>query len=160
MRSPLWAELTSTEEFTTNEMWRLEQRIERLNELGFDIDELDIVTDWDGATVRVQPKVVEEGHHRRDLQGLTGLTVEENQARRLLNDIAGFTASAELGGEDRAVVAHRWLTEFYEPITAMIPADLRGRLEPAEVYHEILEHRWYLSEQNGREADLFDSARD
>ena len=62
--------------------------------------------------------------------------------------------------EDRAVVAHRWLTEFYEPITAMIPADLRGRLEPAEVYHEILEHRWYLSEQSGREADLFDTARD
>ncbi len=88
----LWAELTSTEEFTTQEMWRIEQRIERLNELGFDVDELDIVTDWDGETVRVQPRVVEAGHHRRELQWLTGLYVEDNQARRLLNDIAGFTA--------------------------------------------------------------------
>ena len=141
-------------------MWRIEQRIERLNELGFDVDELDLVTDWDGASVRMQPKVVEAGHHRRELQSLTGLNVEENQARRLLNDLAAFTASAELGGEDRAVVAHKWLTQFYEPVVAMIPKDLRGRLEPAEVYHEILEHRWYLSEQAGREADLFESARD
>jgi hypothetical protein len=156
----LWTELTSTEEFTTHEMWRIEQRIERLNELGFDVDELDIITDWDGSTVRMQPKVVEAGHHRRELQSLTGLNVEENQARRLLNDLAAFTAAAELGGEDRAVVAHRWLTRFYEPVVAMIPSDLRGRLEPAEVYHEVLEHRWYLSEQAGHEADLFDAAKE
>jgi hypothetical protein len=156
----LWRELTDTEEFNTDEIWKIERRIERLNDLGFDVEEVDIVTDWDGASVRVQPRVVEAGHHRRELQALTGLNVEENQARRLLNDIAGFTASAQLGGEDRAVVAHRWLTEFYEPVTAMIPDDLRGRLEPAEVYHEILEHRWYLSERAGREADIFDTARD
>ena len=156
----LWGELTWTEEFTTDEMWKIEQRIERLNELGFDVDELDIVTDWDGASVRMQPRVVEAGHHRRELQSLTGLHVEENQARRLLNDIAGFTASAQLGGEDRAVIAHRWLTEFYERVVAMIPDDLRGRLEPAEVYHEVLEHRWYLSERAGREADIFETARD
>jgi tRNA A-37 threonylcarbamoyl transferase component Bud32 len=145
----LWHELTGTEEFTTNEIWRIEQRMERLNELGFDVDELDIVTDWDGATVRMQPKVVEANHHARDLQRLTGLDVEDNQARRLLNDLAAFTAHHDLGGESRAIVAHRWLTTVYEPITAMVPAELRGRLEPAEVFHEILEHRWFLSEQAG-----------
>ncbi|CAN5207832.1 DUF4032 domain-containing protein [soil metagenome] len=155
----LWGELTGADEFTTNEIWRIEQRIERLNDLGFDVDELDIVTDWDGATVRMQPKVVEAGHHSRELQGLTGLNVEDNQARRLLNDLAAYTAHAELGAEDRAVVAHRWLTRIYEPITALIPAHLRGRLEPAEVFHEILEHRWYLSERAGEEVDLFEAAK-
>ncbi len=154
----LWDELTGSEEFTTQEMWRLEQRIERLNDLGFDVDELDIVTDWDGSTVRVQPKVVEAGHHARELQSLTGLSVEDNQARRLLNDLASFTAHHELGGEDRALVAHRWLTTIYEPLTRMIPKELRSRLEPAEVFHEILEHRWYLSEQSGRERDIFEVA--
>ncbi len=154
----LWAELTGTEEFTTQEMWRLEQRIERLNDLGFDVDELDIVTDWDGSTVRVQPKVVEAGHHARELQGLTGLTVEDLQARRLLNDMASFTAHHGLSGEDRAVVAHQWLTTIYEPLVRMIPTELRGRLEPAEVFHEILEHRWYLAEQTGRQRDLFEVA--
>ncbi len=155
----LWTELTLTEEFGTDEMWRIERRIERLNDLGFDVDELDIVTDWDGSTVRVQPKVVEAGHHCRDLQALTGLNVEDNQARRLLNDLASFTAHHGLGGEDRAVVAHRWVTEVYEPIVALIPPALRERREAAEVFHEILEHRWYLSEQAGEEVDLFDTAK-
>src|SRR4029079_9318554 len=53
----LWNELTAAEEFTTGEMWRIEKRIERLNDLGFDVDELDIVTDWDGDRIRIQPKV-------------------------------------------------------------------------------------------------------
>jgi tRNA A-37 threonylcarbamoyl transferase component Bud32 len=155
----LWRELTGTEEFATDELWRIEQRIERLNDLGFDADELDIVTDWVGATVRVSPKVVEAGYHSRELQGLTGLEVEENQARRLLNDLASFTAHYDLSGEERALVAHRWLTDVYEPVTATVPAALRGRLEPAEVFHEILEHRWFLSERAGHEVDLLDAAR-
>ncbi len=155
----LWAELTDTEEFTTDEMWRIEQRVERLNELGFDVEELDIVTDWDGSTVRVQPKVVEANHHARELQRLTGLDVEDNQARRLLNDLAAFTAHHDLGSESRSIVAHRWLTNVYEPITAMVPGDLRGRLEPAEVFHEILEHRWFLSEQAGQPVNTRVAAR-
>ncbi len=155
----LWDELTVADEFATSELWRIEQRIERLNELGFDVDEIDIVTDWDGATIVVQPRVVEAGHHSRELQGLTGLAVEENQARRLLNDVAAFTVHWELSGEDRGLVAHRWLTTVYEPITALIPAELRGRLEPAEVFHEVLEHRWYLSERAGSSVALFDAAR-
>jgi tRNA A-37 threonylcarbamoyl transferase component Bud32 len=155
----LWAELTDTEEFGTDEIWRIERRIERLNELGFDVDELDIVTDWDGAKVRVQPKVVEANHHARELQRLTGLDVEDNQARRLLNDLAAFTAHHDLGNESRSIVAHRWLTSVYEPITAMVPSELRGRLEPAEVFHEILEHRWFLSEQAGRPVHTVEAAR-
>jgi hypothetical protein len=156
----LWNELTAAEEFSTGEMWRIEQRVERLNDLGFDVDELDIVTDWDGHKIRIQPKVVELGHHRRELQALTGLDVEDAQARRLLNDIASFTAHHDLGREDRTLVANKWLTQIYEPIMAMIPPEARGKLEPAEIYHELLAHRWYLSEAAGHEVDFFDSARD
>jgi hypothetical protein len=156
----LWAELTSTENFSTDEMWRIEQRLSRLNELGFDVDELDIVTDWDGATVRIQPKVVDAGHHQRRLQGLTGLDVEENQARRLLNDLDAFTAHHDLQREEPSMVAHRWLNDIYLPVTTLVPPDKRGDLDPAELFHEILEHRWYLSEQAGREVDIFDTARD
>ena len=156
----LWDELTGVEHFSAREMWRIEQRIARLNELGFDVDELDIVTDFDGDEIRIQPKVVELGHHRRELQSLTGMDVQDNQARRLLNDLASYTAYHDLGGEDRALVAQRWLTEVYDPITSMVPHEARGKLEPAEVFHEILVHRWYLSEAAGHEVDLFDTARD
>jgi len=155
----LWSELTDEEEFSASEMWRIEKRIERLNDLGFDVDELDIVTDFDGDQIRIQPKVVELGHHQRELQGLTGLHVEDGQARRLLNDIAAFTAYHGMGREDRSVVANKWLTEIYDPILRLVPHEARGKLEPAEVYHEILVHRWYLSEQAGQEVDIFETAR-
>ncbi len=156
----LWAELTDEEHFSVHEMWRIESRIERLNDLGFDVDELDIVTDFDGDQVRIQPKVVELGHHCRELQALTGMNVEDDQARRLLNDLAAYTAHFDLGREDRHLVANKWLTEVYEPIMTMIPPEARGKLEPAEIFHEVLVHRWYLSERAGREVGIFDSARD
>jgi tRNA A-37 threonylcarbamoyl transferase component Bud32 len=156
----LWSELTAPEEFHPDEMWRIERRIRRLNQIGFDVDELDIVTDWDGATVRIQPKVVEAGHHSRRLQALTGLNVEENQARRLLNDMDAFAAHHQMQQEDESVIAHRWLTEAFEPVVRMVPPELRGKLEPAEVFHEILEHRWYLNQEHDEELDLFATAKD
>lgn len=156
----LWTELTDAEEFGSEEMWRVEQRIEQLNDLGFDVEELDIITDIGGDRIRIQPKVVELGHHRRELQALTGLNVEDAQARRLLNDLASFTAHFDLGREDRALVASRWLTRVYDPVTALVPPEARGKLEPAEVFHEVLVHRWYLSERAGHEVDILDTARD
>jgi hypothetical protein len=156
----LWSELTAEEEFAADEMWRIEKRIQRLNDLGFDVDELDIVTDFDGDRVRIQPKAVELGHHRRELQALTGLDVEDAQAQRLLNDLARFIAHYDLGREDRGIAANRWLTEVFEPIMAMVPPEARGKLEPAEIFHEILVHRWYLSERAGHEVGILDTARD
>jgi hypothetical protein len=154
----LWDTLTGTDKFPGDEMWRLEERINRLNDLGFDVDELDIITE--GNCVRIRPRVVEAGHHARELEELTGLRVEDNQARRLLNDLAAFTAHYRFGDVDRHLVAHRWLTEIFEPIAELIPADQRGKLEPAEFFHEVLVHRWYLSERAGHEIKLFDVARD
>jgi tRNA A-37 threonylcarbamoyl transferase component Bud32 len=156
----LWRELTDLEEFGADEMWRIERRVERLNDLGFDVDELDIVTDLGGDTIRIQPKVVDLGHHTRELRDLTGMTVEDNQARRLLNDLASYTAHHDLGREDRHLVASRWMHQIFEPIMSMIPPDATGKLEPAEIFHEILEHRWYLSEQAGHEVDIHATARD
>jgi hypothetical protein len=156
----LWDELTGREEYDVSEMWRIEQRVERLNELGFDVEELDVVTDWDGSTVQIQPRVVELGHHCRALRDLTGLDVEDNQARRLLNDIASFTARRGAEGDNQMMVANTWLHEVYEPILAMIPPDQRGKLDGPEIFHEILEHRWFLSERAGAEQDILDVADD
>lgn len=155
----LWHDLTAEEDFSTDEMWRIERRIERLNALGFDVDEIEIVTDWDGATVHIQPKAVEPGFHTRRLRQLTGMNVEDNQARRLLNDLEAYTAHNDLQADDPELVAHRWLTRIYEPIVRMVPDRLRGQLSEPEVFHEVLEHRWYLSEEAGSEVDIFDAAR-
>jgi hypothetical protein len=152
----LWNELTGTEESSADDQHLIERRIRRLNELGFDVGELIVEHDTGESRLRVRPALVEEGHHARELARLTGLSVQENQARRLLNDIAAFGAhlSSEEGRDvPQAVAAARWLKEVFEPITARVPGELRGRREPAELFHELLEHRYYLSEDQDREVD-------
>ena len=155
----LWDELTGAEEFDTGEMHRIETRVRRLNALGFDVAELDIITDFAGSTIRIQPKVVDAGHHSRRLIRLTGMDTEENQARRLLNDLDYYRARTDQQGADEAIVAHEWLTEQFEPIVQSVPIELRAKLEPAELYHEVLEHRWFLSEAAGTEVSMEEAAR-
>lgn len=155
----LWAELTDVEEFDGSEMHRIESRVRRLNALGFDVAELDITTDFAGSTIRIQPKVVDAGHHTRRLLRLTGLDVEENQARRLLNDLDYFRAQTDQQNADEAIVAHQWLQQRFEPVVNAIPVDLRGKLEPAQIYHEVLEHRWFESEKAGHEIPMSEATR-
>ncbi len=150
----LWTELTRTEELEDAERWRIDQRLRDLNDLGFDVEELSIEPTPAGAGLRIRPVLVEEGHHCRELRRLTGVDVQENQARRLLADIANFGARLELD-EGRpvptAVAAARWLAEVFEPIIAAVPPDLRTRLDDAELFHELLEHRYLMSEREQRE---------
>ena len=156
----LWDELTGEERFERGDRWRVEERIRRLNNLGFDVDELEMSTDLDGTTIRIQPKVVDAGHHSRRLMRLTGLDVEENQARRLLNDLDSYRAATDRLGDDEELVAHDWLARIYEPVTRTVPPELRSKLEPAELFHELLEHRWYLSERAGHDMAIEDAIAD
>ncbi|KQR90712.1 MAG: DUF4032 domain-containing protein [Microbacterium ginsengisoli] len=150
----LWAALTDQESFSASESWRITERVHKLNALGFDIGEMSISTTGDGTRVAIRPKVVDAGHHQRRLLRLTGLDVEENQARRLLNDLDEFRARAARPGQDEDMVAHEWLTRIFEPVVTSIPFDLRAKLEPAEVFHQVLEHRWYMSQARGASVPL------
>ncbi len=142
----LWSELTREDVFGPDETYRIEERLRRLNQLGFDVGEVRLVEDAGGHSLRLNPQVVESGHHRRRLHTLTGLDVQENQARRLLNDLATYRATGDRAEIPESVVAYRWLTECFEPSIATVPLELRGKRDPAELFHEILEHRWFLSE--------------
>jgi hypothetical protein len=148
----LWDELTGVDLVGADERHQVEARIRRLNDLGFDVEEL--VVEAGGGQLRIRPAVVEEGHHARELRRRTGLEVQENQARRLLADIAAYRAWLERTSGapvPEAVAAARWMAEIYEPVVLGVPPELRSRREPAEVFHEFLEHRWLLSEAEGRE---------
>ncbi|HEX4580001.1 MAG TPA: DUF4032 domain-containing protein [Candidatus Dormibacteraeota bacterium] len=151
----LWDELTREEVLRPEEQrYRVANRLRRLNELGFDADEVELVSSGSGYRLRVQTRVAEPGDQRQRLFMRTGLDVQENQARRLLNDIAGFRGYLEQKSGrpvPESVAANRWLTEVYDPVVAAIPQQLRGRLAPAEIFHEILLHRWYLSESAGHD---------
>ena len=153
----LWDELTREEVFSLGEGHRLEERLRRLNELGFDVEEVELLSSGDEVRLLLHSKVVEAGHHRRRLLRLTGLDAQENQARVLLNDLTRYRAWLERAGKkpvsDTAAAA-LWLSEVFEPAIAAIPPELRGRRAAAEIFHELLEHRWFLSERAGKDVGL------
>ena len=153
----LWSALTSAETFSVDEKWKIGRRVQALNDLGFDIEEMAIKTTDDGSTLKIQPKVVDAGHHSRRLLRLTGLDVEENQARRLLNDLDQYRLEHPRPGADEEVLAHEWLSRAFEPVVTAIPRELHGRLEPAEIYHQVLEHKWYLCQEQNRDVPLVEA---
>jgi hypothetical protein len=159
----LWDELNREEIIPENEQrFRIAERLRRLNDLGFAAEEVELISTPEGNRLRVRTRVAESGDDSRKLFLRTGIDAGENQARRLLNDIASFRAYLEQKERrpvSEIVAANRWLSEVYDPVVAAIPEDLRGRLAPAEVFHEILEHRWYASERAGRDIGTRAAAR-
>jgi hypothetical protein len=151
----LWELLNRRITVSREERHVLDRHIRQLNELGFDIGELQVEQSGSTGRVKVRAKVVDPDHHSRRLMRLTGLDVGENQARRLLNDMDAYRAAQDASGSttarDEQVCAHRWLTEVFEPVVSAVPPDLVGKLEPAEVFHEVMEHRWFLSEKVGHD---------
>jgi hypothetical protein len=160
----LWSELTHEEILLPSQQrYRIAERLRRINELGFDVEEVELVEAGEGSRLRLTTRVAEPGDHRRLLFARTGLDVGENQARRLLNDIAAFHSYlVRVRGMPvpDVVAATQWLAEVYEPVVRAIPPALRGRLSGAEIFHEVLEHRWLLSEAAGRDIGTSAAASD
>jgi hypothetical protein len=148
----LWHEITYEQVIGRRERHKLESRIRRLNDLGFDVAEMSMSTAEGGDAYRVRPKVVDSGHHSRRLLRLTGLDAEENQARRLLNDLDTYRAANGL--DDEQIAAAHWLTDVFEPVVKAIPTELRGKLEPPELFHQLMDHRWYMSEEAGLDVGM------
>ncbi|GAA2238166.1 DUF4032 domain-containing protein [Streptomyces nogalater] len=162
----LWRELTRTSVYPAGKYHYIERRIRRLNDLGFDVAEMQIEHSSGGDTVTFVPKVVDAGHHQRQLLRLTGLDTEENQARRLLSDLESWMATQDdyVPDDPRAarpeVLAHRWVRDVFRPTVRAVPPELRGTMDPAEIYHQLLEHRWYLSERAQHDIGLDTAVRD
>ena len=156
----LWDVLTGEESFSMSERWRVANRIERLNSLGFDVGELSMTTDLDGTHLSIQPKVVDAGHYHRQIMRLTGLDVQEGQGRRMLNDLEAYRSLWNRKDEPLEIAAHAWLADVFEPTIAAVPPEMRSKLEPAEIFHEVLEHRWYMSEAAGYDVSMQDAVAD
>lgn len=156
----LWDVLTGEESFSMSERWRVANRIERLNSLGFDVGELSMTTDLDGTHLSIQPKVVDAGHYHRQIMRLTGLDVQEGQGRRMLNDLEAYRSLWNRKNEPLEIAAHAWLADVFEPTIAAVPVEMRRKLEPAEIFHEVLEHRWYMSEAAGYDVSMQDAVAD
>ncbi|MGR3932110.1 DUF4032 domain-containing protein [Streptomyces sp. BRA346] len=162
----LWHELTRQSVYPVAKRRYIDRRVRRLNDLGFDVAEMQIERSPNGDTVTFLPKVVDAGHHQRQLLRLTGLDAEENQARSLLNDLEAWMATQDdyapgdpLGARPE-VLAHRWVRDKFRPTVRAVPLELRGSADTAQIYYEVLEHRWLLAERCQGDVGLEAAAED
>jgi hypothetical protein len=150
----IWSALKERQLLDPTDRKAVERAMRQLHDLGFAVEEVSVTIDGDTKMLSFQPKLVAAGYHTQRLRELTGLETEELQAKRLLASFDRYRARENTTGMTVNEMAKKWLTEVFEPIINRVPADMRGRVERAQMFHEILENRWYLSEKVGHDVGL------
>ena len=150
----IWAALKERQLLDPKDRHAVERAMRQLHDLGFAVEEVAITIDGDTQMISFQPKLVAAGYHSQRLRDLTGLETEELQAKRLLASFDRYNARENKVGTQINEMAKKWISEVFEPVISRVPDDMRGRVERAQMFHEILENRWYLSEKAGYDVGL------
>jgi Domain of unknown function (DUF4032)/Lipopolysaccharide kinase (Kdo/WaaP) family len=150
----LWKSLNEPQILDPKDRHAVERAMRSLQDLGFAVEEVEITTEGDKGALKFVPRLVAAGYHQQRLKDLLGLDAEELQAKRLLASFDRYRSREAQSGFSTEVLARRWMTTVFDHVIEQVPAELRGRVEPAQMFHEILEHRWYLGEKAGRDLGL------
>jgi Domain of unknown function (DUF4032) len=150
----LWEEITRPVVVSSGERYRIQERIRALNSLGFSIGELSLEAGDLGDALRLHVVVTDRNFHRDQLLELTGIEAEDMQARQMMNEIQELKAT--LSQENNrstplSAAAYHWLQNIYLPTLVKLQARLGGYNDPVELYCQVLEHKWYLSERAMRD---------
>ncbi|NJD27210.1 MAG: DUF4032 domain-containing protein [Chloroflexi bacterium] len=152
----IWRELHLEPALPAGDRHAIRGQIRRLNDLGFAVDEVEVVPGDGGSEVRLRLVTSNRDFHANELQRLTGIRALEGQARLLLNDLREYLAWLEVRGARRIgeeAGARRWRREVLEPtLRRLLP--VIGRRDPIQAYCDVLEHKWLLSERAGRDVGL------
>lgn len=146
----LWAEINREEIVDQDERYRIQERIRALNALGFSVDQVELRAKEGGEQLRLRAFVTDRNFHQDLLHALTGLDVEEMQARHMVNEIQSLKATISKShnrSTPLSVAAYYWLNEVYLPILEKLQPYIDEKTDPAELYCQLLEHKWYLSEK-------------
>jgi hypothetical protein len=152
----VWRELHDQPDLIPGDRQAIRSRLRRLNELGFSVD-LEVNPVGPAGTVHLRTSVTTRRYHAHELERRTRLRTLEGQARILLNDLAEYHAWLEWAEGDAIaaeVAADRWLREVYRPTLARIGAWVAPDRDLVQAYCDVLEHKWLLSEQAGRDVGL------
>jgi hypothetical protein len=153
----LWAALKERQILDPSDRHAVERAMRQLHDLGFAVEEVSVQIEEGNENkgkLYFQPKLVAAGYHKNRLRELMGLETEELQAKRLLASFDRFRGREKSPKPPVSESARRWLEIVFKPTVALIPAELDGRIEVAQFFHETLEHRWYLSEKAGHDVGL------
>jgi hypothetical protein len=142
----LWAEVTRPDVIGAGERYKIAERIDSLNALGFDVTEVDLVPADGGSRLEVKLRVGSRNYHSNRLKSLTGVDALENQARQILADLHYFqaTGGGEASATGKSVAAIRWRVGIFEPYLARLAA-LKGVVDPIQAYCDLLHHRYVMS---------------
>ena len=150
----IWIALKERQLLDPHDRHAVERAMRALHDLGFTVEEVSIAIDGDTQMLSFQPKLVASGYHSARLRELMGLETEELQAKRILASFDRYRAREERIGVSIHVMAKIWLAEIFDPIVKRVPESMRGRVEHAQMFHEILENRWHLSGVEGVDVGL------
>ena len=156
----IWKTLSEPQILPAGDRHAVERAMRNLQDLGFAVEEVELEMQGESGTLRFTPKLVAPSYHSVRLKELMGLDVEELQAKRILASFDRFRAREITKTPDKNDAAQRWLNEVYRKVVESVPVQLRGRVEDAQIFHEVLEHRWYLGEKAGRDVGLDGAAED
>jgi hypothetical protein len=145
----LWHELTAELVVTTDDSYRIRERIARLNDLGFSVDDIEITPLETGNVVRMVAHVGGRTYNSDTLRQRSGIEASENQAKTILGDLNYHLAKGEdFTPTGKSVGTFKWLTGFYEPMISRIEAEWPGE-DPVQGYCDYLNHRMALASAGG-----------
>jgi DNA-binding transcriptional MerR regulator len=146
----LWDEITREEILIQKEHYRIQERIRALNKLGFSIGDIELRSNANGESLHLRVIVTDRYFHRDQLYKLTGLEAEEMQAQKLMNEIHEVKATmSQMNNRSisLSVAAQHWLLDIYQPTVSTLDVLKDRETALAELYCQVLEHKWYLSER-------------
>lgn len=152
----IWRELHLEPHLPAGDRHAIRSQLRRLNDLGFAVDEIEVVPTQGGSEVRLRVATSNRDFHAQELERLTGLRTLEGQARMLLNDLREYVAWLELSHGQKVTQeegARRWRREVLEPTLRRLRPVIGSR-DPIQAYCDVLEHKWLLSEKAGRDVGL------
>jgi hypothetical protein len=149
----LWGELTHDIVVGPHERYRIRERIERLNDLGFHVEDVELTPNESGGdAVKVRVAVGGRNYHSTRLRELTRIEASEGQARQILSDLRYY--EARLGGVSatgKSVAAIRWRVDVFEPLLARITSVVGVDADPVQAYCDFLHHRYLLARAQERD---------
>ena len=150
----IWSALSEPQLLPANDRHAVERAMRSLQDLGFAVEEVDLQAEGDAETLKFTPKLVAPNYHSHRLKELMGLDVEELQAKRILASFERFRSREISKTPEIHQAAQRWLNEVFLKVVNSVPESMKGRIEDAQFFHEVLEHRWYLGEKAGHDVGL------
>jgi hypothetical protein len=156
----LWEEISREESLSQDELYRIQERIRSLNDLGFSVKDIQLKHEDHSNIVKLRVFVSDRNFHRNQLMEITGLYAEDHQAQQIINEI--HELRAHLSQSDNPNIsleatAFYWLEHTYKPVVEQLKPLIKNKTHPrfnrdlVELYCQILEHKWYLSERARRD---------